>query len=72
MQIATVDIERTLLLGHGLGDDRVSMTDTGHIVVHVDITPSIGVVKVGTFAANDVQRFIIKKLCANTQGLLAA
>ena len=72
MQIAAVDIECPLLPGHGLGDDRVSMTDTGHIVVHVDITPSIGVVKVGTFAADDVQRLIIKKLCTHTQGLLAA
>jgi hypothetical protein len=48
------------------------MTDAGHIVVHVDITPSIGVIKVGAFAADEVQRIIIKKRCAHTQGLLAA
>jgi hypothetical protein len=62
-----VHIECRLLPGHGLDDGGIGMADTGHVVVHVDVTPPGSVEQVNAFAPDDFERLVIEQLCAGTQ-----
>ena len=71
VQIAAVHVQRRLLTRHRLDHIGVGVTDAGHVVVHVDVTAAVGVVEVGAFAADDVQRRAVEQRRAGAQRLVA-
>jgi hypothetical protein len=72
VQIAAVDVERALLTGHRLHDIGVGMTDTGDVVVHVDVAATLGVEQVHTLAPDDVQWRVVEQWGAGPQCVVAA
>ena len=72
MQVAAVDVERSLLPGHRLDDVGVGVTDTGHVVVHVEISAAVRIEQVDAFAPDDVQRRIVEQRGAGAECAVAA
>jgi len=56
---------------HRLDDMRVGVPHTGHVVVHVDVAPAVGIIEIHTLAAHDVQRMVVEKRRAGTQHTVA-
>ena len=72
VQVAAVDVERALLAGHRLDDSGVGVTDTGHVVVHVDVAAALGIEQVDALAPHDVQGRVVEQGRAGPQGAVAA
>jgi hypothetical protein len=50
----------------------MAMPDVRHVVVHVQVAATVGVVKPDAFAADDVQRFFIEETIGRAQQLPSA
>ena len=61
MQITRVRIQAAKLFTNRLDHARMTMTDVRHIVIHVEKTTAVNVGQPHTFAADDVQRFVVKQ-----------
>ncbi len=59
--VTSMCIEYRGLFDEPRNDLGMAMTDDRHIVVGVEVTPSIGVVQPDTFAANDMNRFLVEQ-----------
>ncbi len=72
VQVAAVDVQRRLLACHRLDHARVGVTDTGDVVVHVDVAAAVGVIQVAALAADDVQRVLVEQRGSGAQRAVAA
>ena len=72
VQIAAVHVQRRLLIGHGRDDTLVAMSDTWHVVVHVDIPIAVSIKEVSALAADDVERLTVEEWSARAERLVSA
>jgi hypothetical protein len=71
MQIPTMDVQRCHLRTYGSGNTRVAVADARHVVVHVDIAPTIGIKQPRPLPAHDVQGIRVKQRGPGTQRTFA-
>ena len=71
MQIAGVDVQGRLLPSDGLGHPGVAVPHAGHVVVHVDISPALGVEEPGPLSPDDVQGRLIEQGRPGAEGPVA-
>src|SRR5690606_25687006 len=72
VQVTTVDIEGSLLPGHGCNDGRVGVPDDRDVVVHVDVASPVPVEQKNSVAPDDLERVVVEQLRAGPQGTIPA
>ena len=70
MQVTAVDVERLRLALHRLNDMGMGMAHARHIVVEIEVTTTVCIVKPDTFTAHDLDRLLIERRDPNTEQTL--
>ena len=71
MEVSAVYIERTLLVCHGFCNTGVCVPDTGHVVVHINVTLAVCVVEYCTLPSHDMHWLFVEQGCMSDQGVAA-
>ena len=67
VQVAGVGVDEPRLPAQRVDDPRVGVADRGHVVVAVEVAPTVGIVDPHALAADEMHRLVVEQLVAGCE-----